>query len=129
LRTGVAQAPKAAALHHALALVLVRQKRYADALKALAEAVRLDPGNARYAYVHAVALNDTGQPQQALKVLETALARQPYDRDLLSGLAFYAAQAGLREAALGYAKQLVELDPENPEYAQLAARIEGRTVR
>jgi Flp pilus assembly protein TadD len=129
LHTGVAKAPNAAALRHALALVLVRQKRYADALKELAEAARLNPGNARHAYVQAVALNDAGQPQQALKVLEAALRRQPYDRDLLSGLAFYTARLGSREAALGYAKQLRELDPENPEYAQLAARIEGRAVR
>jgi tetratricopeptide (TPR) repeat protein len=128
LRAGVAKLPNAGALHHALALVLVRQKRYADALKELAEAARLDPGNARYAYVQAVALNDMGRPQQALKVLEAALKRQPYDRDLLSGLAFYTARLGSHDAALGYVKQLRELDPENPEYAQLAARIEARTV-
>jgi len=125
LRTGVAKVPNAAALHHALGLVLVRQKRYADALKELAEAARLDPDNARYAYVQAVALNDTGQPQQALKVLEAAQKRQPYDRDLLSGLAFYTARAGNREAALRYVGQLRELDPENPAHAQLAKQIEG----
>jgi Flp pilus assembly protein TadD len=129
LRSGVAKVPDAATLHHALALVLVRQRRQADALKELAAAVRLDPGNARYAYVYAVALNDAGDSKRALKVLETALARQPYDRDLLSGLAFYTAQAGRRDEALRYAKQLVELDPENSEYAQLAARLEDRAVR
>jgi len=126
LRTGVAKLPAAASLHHALGLVLVRQKRYADALKELTEAARLDPGNARYAYVLAVALNDTGQPRQALKVLEAAQKQQPYDRDLLFGLAFYTAGAGNREAALAYVRQLLELEPENPDYAQLAARIEGR---
>ena len=127
LRAGLARVPNSAALHHSLALTFVRQKRTADALKELAEATRLDPGNARYAYVFGVALNDAGDPKRALKVLETALARKPYDRELLSGLAFYTAKAGQRDVALVYARQLVALDPENPEYARLAARIEGRT--
>ena len=125
LRTGIAKVPSADALHHALGLVLVRQKRYADALTELAEASRLGPDNARYAYVQAVALNDTGRPQEALKVLEAALKRQPYDRDLLAGLAFYTARAGNRDAAQGYVKQLRELDPENPAHARLANQIES----
>jgi len=105
---------------------MVRQKRTPDALRELAEATRLEPSNARFAYVHAVALNDSGDAKRALAVLADALKRQPNDRDLLSGLALYTAKAGQREAALGYAKRLVALDPENREYAQLAARIEGR---
>ena len=127
LRAGLARVPNSAALHHSLALVMVRQKRMPDALKELAEATRLDSANARFAYVQAVALNDAGDPRRALSVLEAALKRQPYDRDLLSGLALYAAKAGQRDAALGYAKRLVALDPENREYAQLVARLEGRT--
>ena len=128
LRAGMARAPTAAPLHHALALVMVRAKRTSEALKELAEATRLDPANARYAYVYGVALNDAGDPRRALQVLETALKRQPNDRDLLSGLAVYADKAGQRDAAIGYAKRLVTLDPENREYAQLAARIEGRAA-
>jgi len=129
LRAGIARVPNAAPLHHALALVMVRQKRTPEALKALAESTRLDPASARFAYVYAVALNDAGDPKRALQVLETALTRQPNDRDLLSGLALYMAKAGQRDAALGYAKRLVALDPENPEYAQLAARLEGRPAK
>ena len=60
------------------------------------------PGQCALRLLYAVALNDTGQSEQALKVLEAALKRQPYDRDLLSGLAFYTAQAGRRDVALGY---------------------------
>ena len=126
LRSGIARVPKAAALHHALGLSMVRQKRTPDALRELAEATRLEPSNARFAYVYAIALNDSGDPKRALAVLADALKRQANDRDLLSGLVLYTAKAGQRDAALAYAKRLVELDPENREYAQLAARIEGR---
>ena len=85
-------------------------------------------GGLRSRGVNGVALNDAGDPRRALQVLETALKRQPNDRDLLSGLAVYADKAGQRDAAIGYAKRLVTLDPENREYAQLAARLEGRTA-
>jgi len=125
LREGLKRDPRAAALHHTLGLTLVRQKRPAEAIKALAEAARLDPGSARYAYVYAVALHDSGQPQQALKVLEAALKRHPYDRDVLSGLAYFSAQAGSRDLALRYVKQLRELDPENAQFAQMAKQIES----
>ncbi len=60
-----------------------------------------------------MALNDAGQTKEALQVLAAALKRDPYDRDVLSGLAFFTAQAGKREVALGYVTQLRELDPEN----------------
>ena len=123
LRQGLARDPKVAALHYALGLTLVRQKQTAAALKELAEAVRLDPASARYAYVYAVGLNDSGRAAEALKVLEATRQRHPFDRDVLSGLAFYSSRAGNRDAALGYAKQLQELDPENPEFARLVASI------
>jgi predicted CXXCH cytochrome family protein len=125
LRTGLARNPEAAALHYALGLSLVRQKRMAEALKELAEAVRLDTAHPRYAYVYAVAQNDSGQAKEALQTLGAARKRSPYDPDLLSALALYTAAAGEREAALRYAKQLQDLDPENSEYAKLAEQIRG----
>jgi tetratricopeptide (TPR) repeat protein len=123
LRDGIAIAPRAAALHHSLGLALVRQKRNADGLRELAEAVKLAPADPRFAYVYAVALNDTGKPKEALQILKDALKRNPYDRDLLVVLAHYSAAAGQRDAALGYARQLVGLEPENREYARLAASL------
>ena len=87
--------------------------------------IELAPDSARFAYVYAVALNDAGRAKDALQVLAAALKRDPYDRDVLSGLAYFTAQAGNRELALGYVKQLRELDPENPQYAQMAKQIAG----
>ena len=128
LRQGILRAPRAAALHHALGLSLVRQKRRAEGLIALAEAAKLAPEDARYAYVYAVALNDAGRPADAIKILKEALKRQPYDRDVLYGLAHFSA-ASNRDAALRYAKQLTELDPENSEFQQLSAAIAGELRR
>ena len=129
LREGIAKSPRAAALHHALGLSLVRQKRGTDAVRELGEAAKLAPDNARFAYVYAVALADAGQRPEALRVLAAALKVHPNDRDLLFGLAHYSAAAGQREAAVGYAKMLAALDPENPEYARLAATLADAPAR
>ncbi len=123
LRQGLAREPRSAPLHYALGLALVRQKDYPGATREIAEAMRLDPANAHYAYVYAVALSDGGRAAEGLKVLDAARKQNPYDREILSGLAFYSARAGQRDAALGYAKTLQELEPENQEYARLAASV------
>jgi predicted CXXCH cytochrome family protein len=125
LRAGLARNPGAAALHYALGLSLTRQKRPAEAIKAFAEAVKLDPAQPRFAYVYAVVQNDSGRKTEALQTLEAAHKRSPYDRDVLSALAHYTAAGGDRETALRYVKQLQELDPENRDYARLAAQIQG----
>ena len=125
LRQGLSRNPRAAVLHHALGLALVRQKRKADSLQALKEAATLDPDNARFAYVYAVALNDAGQNGEAMRVLGAALVKRPYDRDVLSGLVHFYAQSGKRQLAVQYARQLNELDPENAEYAQMLKQLQG----
>jgi len=129
LREGIARMPKDAALHHTLGLVLTRQKKSGEALKEFQTATTLAPASGRFAYVYGVALNSGGKAAEALKVLNAALARQPYDRDILSGLAYFNAQAGRRDVALGYVRQLRELDPENNEYVQMARQIEGAPRR
>ena len=97
LREGLAHDPRSAVLHHSLGLVLVREKRKGEGLEELKTAAQLAPGNARYSYVYAVALHDAGQGKEALKVLNTALRRNPNDRDVLYGLAHFEGQAGNRE--------------------------------
>ena len=58
---------------------------------------------------------------QRRTLLDTA--RQ--NRDLLWGLAHFTAQAGNREQALDYVRQLRELDPEDPQYERMAQQIGG----
>jgi len=125
LREGLARNPRAAVLQHALGLSLARQQQTVASLRALREATRLAPGEPRFAYVYAVALNDSGQVREALAVLGQALKQSPYNGDLLVALTYYSAAAGERGAARGYVQRLLALDPENREYAQLAARIDA----
>ena len=129
LREGLARNPRAATLHHALGLALVRQKQKTDGLAELRAAAELAPESGRFAYVYAMGLDDAGRTGDALKVLAAARARHPYDRDVLSALAFLTVKTGDRATALRYADRLRELDPENAEYARLAQQIEGGLPR
>jgi predicted CXXCH cytochrome family protein len=125
LERGLAKVPRAAPLHFALGLAYARTKRKLEALRELAEAAKLAPDDGHVAYVYAVALNDGGRAPEALSVLRAAQRRQPFDRELLFGLAFYSDAANDRQSALAYATKLQELEPDNGEYAELAARLNG----
>ena len=80
LDDALARHPRDARLHQALGLLRVRTGAYPGALRALEQAHRLAPDNADYAYVLAVALRDTGAPQQARQLLRRQVAAQPADR-------------------------------------------------
>ena len=82
LREGLAQMPNDATLHHALGLALVRLKRIPEALAEFARAAQLAPADARFSYVYAVALNDTGDTAAARREVDRGLAQHPDDRDL-----------------------------------------------
>lgn len=77
LRDGLRAAPGTAALHHALGLALVRQKRMPEAMTALAEAARREPETVRFTYTYIVALYDTGKRADALALLRAARRRHP----------------------------------------------------
>jgi tetratricopeptide (TPR) repeat protein len=92
--------------------------------KAIAEleaAARLAFENARYGYVYAVALHDTGRPQQAQAALAQVLARHPHDRPTLSALVGYALERGDAGRALEHARRLAELEPSNSDVHRLAS--------
>src|SRR5262245_35719095 len=99
LRRALALEPASADAHHALGLLLVRQKRSTEALAELAKAAERDPERARFAYVYAVALDGFGQPAEALRVLQEAQRRFTGDRDILAALAHLTAKSGDLDAA------------------------------
>ena len=111
LRNALAIAPDNAAVHYALGLLLVRQHHLPDAVTMFAKATELDPRNAHYAYVYAIALNSSGQRDEARKVLEASHARHEADRETLSALASLARDAGDQPAAAHWIELLSRLDP------------------
>lgn len=127
LREGLARNPRAAVLHHALGLSLVRQKRLPDALPELREANRLAPDDARFAYVYAVALINTGRAKDAQAVVDAAIVRNPYDRSLNVMLVRFDAANGNVDGARARIRRLRELDPESADYDPLEAEIAPRS--
>ena len=106
LRDGLGRAPTSGVLHYALGLVLTRLNRGDTALHEFARAAGLEPGNARFAYVHAVALNSAGKADAAIAQLRTALALHPADGDILAALSKFYESRGESAQAKRYADQL-----------------------
>ena len=129
LRQAIARVPADGSLRLALGLLLIRQGHKNEALAYLADASRLDPGNARFAYIYAVALNGAGQTREAIGMLQEAIAKHPYDRDALAALASFYRDAGNPRQALAYADRLAQLEPDNPQVQQLLAQLRAAAHR
>ncbi|MGR8981811.1 MAG: tetratricopeptide repeat protein [Gammaproteobacteria bacterium] len=125
LRQGLVRVPKAADLHHTLGLLLVRKGERESARQALADASRLEPDNARYAYVYAIALHSAGKTRDALKVLGTAEKRHPYDLDILSALISIHREAGNAKEALAYARKVAEILPDDGNIKLLLEQLKN----
>ena len=128
LRAALERDPKSAAARHALGLSLVRQKRASEALTEFARAAQLAPDVPRFAFVHGVALYDSGRRPDAINVLKGALGRHPYDREILHALALYERTAN-PSAARTHAELLVTLEPDNLDFARLATELRAITRR
>lgn len=127
LRAALSRVPEAAAAHHALGLSLVRQRRHAESLQALARASSLAPGEPRFAYVYAVALSELGQAADARRVLDDAVGRHPFDVELLRLAVEWRAAAGDRAGALAFARRLEAVDPGDPALRRLLdPDVQGR---
>ena len=88
-----------------------------------ADAAALAPAVPRYAYVHGVALHDSGSVGQAMTILDQAHRRFPADQDLLVALAMFEHQRGRRTIALNYVAPLARLDPQSARIKALRQRI------
>jgi tetratricopeptide (TPR) repeat protein len=119
LRAALLASPQDARLHHALGLTLVRLKRADKALDELRHAAELDPRQARYAYVYAVALHSAGRIGEAMTGLKENLARHPDDRDTLLALVTFSSDGGDAGAALEYAERLAQITPQDHGLAAL----------
>ena len=126
LRQTISDTPEAAAAHHALGLALIRQKRYAEAIRSLKRATELEPGQARYAYVYAVALQSAQQTVEARQVLLSALQANPSNVDILIALLKDTLKTRDLPAALSYAERLRNLRPEDEGLTRLIEQLRGQ---
>ena len=129
LREAIKASPKDGGLHHALGLALVRLKQQEAALKEFRLAAELEPDRSRYAYVYAVGLESLGRRAEAVAVLKDNLKRHPHDRDTLLALINFARTNGDTAAALGYAQQLAELEPDNQDLSALIQSLKDEVSK
>jgi tetratricopeptide (TPR) repeat protein len=123
LIAGRAAVGQDAAIEHSLGLQYVRAKQMPQALSALATAARLQPDNARYGYVYAVALDGAGESARAIKILQEVHAKHPFDRDVLIGLVGFNKARGNTKEAMGYARKLVAMDPRYGSSEQIMDQV------
>ena len=123
LAQGLAVRPESAALHHAMGLHHVRSGDRAMALEPLERAAGLAPGNTRYGYVYAVALDGAGRRQEAIDLLEKAHKARQADADVLWALVSMHLQSGNQADAIRYARQLRILRPDDPALRQLLGQL------
>ena len=127
LRRAIAAAPEAAEPYHALGLSLVRQRRYDEALQALATAWRTGPGSGQFGFVHAVALNSLGDRPQAIAVLQEVVERHPSHRMALMSLAQLHRDEGDLTAARDILQRLQAYAPDDAEIRALADTVPDAT--
>jgi predicted CXXCH cytochrome family protein len=123
LRQGLSLLPNAADLHHALGLTLIRKADQTSALTELAEAAKLAPDNARYAYVYAIALNSAGKAKQAITVLKDTDVHHPFNMEILNALISMHLEKDDSKTALAYAKKAAEAMPENIQIKRLVEEL------
>lgn len=120
--------PKSGELRARLGVVYFQQGKFAQAVAAFREALRLKPGLVNAEIFLAISLAEMGQYQQALPGLEKGF-RRAADRALqrLSGLHLQRALTALKQdaQAVEVALQLTRLYPEDPEVLYHAGRVFG----
>ncbi len=112
--------------YYALGLLLVRTDRLDEAVAALRRAARLAPDAPHYVYVHAVAVQTAGDARDAVQILDDGLARFPADSELLFGAAAFSRDLGELERAIGYARRLVDVHPNDAQAAAFLRDLEAR---
>ena len=126
LRRALDVAPESGDVRYAFGLLLVRLERLDEAVGQLRRATELAPDQPHYVYVHAVAVQAGGDGAGAVALLDEGLARYPANRELLFGAAAFSRDLGDRDRAVGYARRLVDLDPNDPQAAAFLRELESQ---
>jgi len=122
--------PELAEAHYSLGLLLAENpKRLEEASGLLAQAALLSPENPRIHYNFGLALQTLGRPQEAEKELKTALGLSPKTTDFLNALAILYIQEKEWSRAAQCARELMRLEPANPQWGSLLDHIERESKR
>jgi len=104
---------------HALGLLETRAGNTEIALQYLARAAAMEENGVRHRYVYAIALQDAGQADAAIRQLQSLLRIAPQNPDILIALVTYCQSTGRRVEAKRYAEQLKKLLPDDRGVEQL----------
>ncbi len=110
LRHALQQNPEAADIHHALGLLMIRDKKLSKAIEHLSRAASKRPENVRYGYVYAIALNAVGRSDKAITVLEQLHTAHPDNREILDALITFHRDIGNFNAMVLYIKKRRQLE-------------------
>ncbi len=111
LREGLAANPDEPSYRHSLGLLLVRQAQAEAGLEELRRAVELQPADARFAYVYAVALNSLGRQDAAIDFLFAVKDTFKGDFDVHWALATILRDQGRNQEAREVASELAAIYP------------------
>jgi predicted CXXCH cytochrome family protein len=111
LKRAMRAAPDWGAPVFAYANWLTRQQQSAEALNHYKQAAELEPSQLQYSYTLVIALNDSGEGDEAIEVLESALTRWPGSSELLNLRIFILRDLGRRDEALMHVEKLLEANP------------------
>ncbi len=121
--------PDNAALPYEFGAICLRMGLFAEARKAIAEALRLDPGNAQYNLGMGIVVSFSADPPQALPYLARYHDLRPKDPEGLLALGAANYRARDYDAALPWLRQAASYAKTRPEarfYLGRIARQEGR---
>jgi Flp pilus assembly protein TadD len=128
LLTAIDAVPNDGGLHHALGLSLVRLKRLGEALGELRSAAKLDPHNARYAYIYGVAMDSAGHRPEAIAYLKDSLTGHPDNRDMIVAIISFSREAGDTATALQYAERMAKLAPDDPAVKSMVDELRRQVL-
>lgn len=115
--------PNNALTHEAMGRYYVRQQQYDKGLKSIGTAVALAPGRPDLQYFYGVGLNQIGKFQQGLPHLKKAHELAPQHVEYLVGLTTICRDNRQWVEAKTYARKLVDLQPDNPNFKQLLGEV------
>jgi predicted CXXCH cytochrome family protein len=118
LNDAIASHPTSGLLQHSLGLMLIRAGDRDNAIAALAKAAVLSPEDPQFSYIYAIALHDTGKPEEARNQLEALLKRQPANRHARMALISYWHEAGQPQKVQVLQAELEQQNPDDPELQQ-----------